>query len=270
MKRIYSRDDLLPVINDIQLHLGLNQRQQFVEFYRGQGLDSYKLTNGLARFNHKPKNLQKRERKLFEKYKANVKSGNFKFIQEPYHKSKFKNIDDWFYLFQGQHLGLKTRLMDWSARWEVALLFAVENEELHGQDGQFWVFICPREFVINSGNFEDIYNSHPLDTQKSFMINPAFYQDASGQPFLPETRRGRQHGRFFVQPFPNAMTPLELQPELRPFLFKFIIDGGSKKQIKDELASFGLTTDWTYDRKDENIETEIQNLNNRIMNRCWV
>ena len=66
--RIKSIEDILPVIDDIQRNLGLNGRQDFIENYRGQSLDTYKLVNGFSRFNHKPNNLMTKERKLFDKY----------------------------------------------------------------------------------------------------------------------------------------------------------------------------------------------------------
>ena len=266
--KIKSIKDLEPIINDIQLHLGLTGRVDFVENYRGQGLETYKLANGLVRFNHKPKNLLKREKKLFQKYISKVKSGSFDFIQDPYHVSKYRYIREWFYLYQAQHLGLKTRLMDWTMKWQIALLFAVENEKQHGKDGQFWVFICPRSHIINSENLEDIYDTHPLEINESYMINSPFYQDIEGKDFDGEKRRARQHGRFFVQPFEEGLVPLNEQPKFKPYLRKYIIDGAYKKIIKKELNDLGFSIDWAYYRYDNNINTKIKWLNDLIMHRC--
>ncbi len=266
--KIKSIEDLEPIIQDIQFNLALNGRQDFVENYRGQSLNTYKLLNGFSRFKHKPHNLMIKERMLFEKYIAQVKNNKIDFIQAPYHQTKYPFINEWFFLYQAQHLGLKTRLMDWTFKWEIALLFAVNDERHHGKDGQFWVFLCPRKYIINSDNLDVIYNSHPLEIEGNFMINSPFYQDVEGGDFISERRRSRQHGRFFTQPFLKGMVAMDKQPELKPYLHKFIIDGKSKKRIKDELGNF--TSEWVYYRHDENINTKIKFLNDLIINKCRI
>lgn len=266
--RIKSIEDILPVIDDIQRNLGLNGRQDFIENYRGQSLDTYKLVNGFSRFNHKPNNLMTKERKLFDKYVSQVKNHKIDFIQEPYHQQQYEFIREWFFLYQAQHLGLKTRLMDWTMRWEIALLFAVNEERHHRKDGQFWIFICPRKYNINSGNLDDIYNKHPLEIDKNYMINSPFYQDIEEGEYIGEKRRTRQHGRFFIQPFFKGLVPMEEQPELKLYLHKYIIDGNSKKRIREELGN--ITSEWAYYRHDDNVSLKIKYLNDLVIKKCRV
>lgn len=45
-------------------------------------------------------------------------------------------------------LGAETRLLDWTIKWEMAVLFAVEDEILHNEDGQFWILRCPPDKLI--------------------------------------------------------------------------------------------------------------------------
>jgi len=266
--KIKSIEDLQPIINDIQHNLALNGRQDFVENYRGQSLNAYKLLNGFSRFNHKPNNLIIKERKLLEKYVSQVNNNKIDFIQAPYHQRQYAFINEWFFLYQAQHLGLKTRLMDWTMRWEIALLFAVNEERHHGKDGQFWVFICPREYIINSGNLGVIYNTHPLEIEGNFMINSPFYQEVKGGDFIAERRRARQHGRFFTQPFLKGLGAMDEQHDLKQYLHKYIIDGNSKNRIKNELGN--ITSEWIYYRHDENIHTKIKFLNDLIINKCRI
>ena len=54
---------------------------------------------------------------------------------------------------------------------------------------------------------------------------------------------------------------LKEQPEYKDLLLELIIDGHSKKSIKDELEANGTTIDWHYYRKDENIDKNIKTLN---------
>jgi hypothetical protein len=247
------------LVDEIQTNLAPTGRTQFIENYRGQSNNSYKLVNGIGRANLPYSTLRRREKRLFNHYVRKVKKKKINYIQNPYNKNKYKNIVEWFYQYQAQHIGIKTRLMDWTMRWEVALLFAVYEEKYFGIDGQFWVFICPREFVINSGNLEELYNFNPLKIRGNYMINSPFYQDPEGREIIPERRRMRQHGRFFTQSFKNSLIPLEEQKEINPYLTKVIIDGNSKEQMKKDLGR--ITADWLYYRHDETIDEEINKMN---------
>lgn len=260
--RIYSYDQLYEIIRDLQRQMGLSGRVDFIENYRGQSLNTYKLENGLGRFKYRNCTLKRKEKKLFNRFIKSVKNGKIDFIQEPYQTNKYKYMREWFCFFQAQHLGIKTRLMDWTMRWEIALMFAVNEESHFGKDGQFWIFICPKKYVIHSGNLEELYNTHPLEIKGSYMINSPFYQSIEGGEYVAERRRARQHGRFFIQPFDKAIIPLEEQPEINQQLIKYIIDGDSKERIKEELGR--ITTEWAYYRHDDNISDEVKKMNTII------
>lgn len=266
--KITSYDQLKEIIDKIQLNQGLAGRIDYMENYRGQSLDSYKLENGLARFGYTHSTLKKKELRLYNQYVKSARDGRLSQIQKPYLKQKYPFIKDWFYQYQAQHLGVKTRLMDWTIRWEIALLFAVSDEKYFGQDGQFWVFYCPRENVINSGNLEEIYGTHPLEIEGSYMINSPYYHDNKSGEYVGERRRLRQHGRFFTQSLDKAIIPLEEQEEFRPHLRKFIIDGNSKEKIKKELGA--ITLDWAYFKHVRSISNEVNRLNRIVMNKSCV
>jgi len=264
--RIYSIKELEPIISEIQENLGRTGRVDYTEYYRGQSQNSYKLENGIGRLKYRKCVIKRRERKLFNKYISNVGAKKIDFIQDPYNSDQYKYSKEWFYLYQAQHIGIKTRLLDWTMRWDIALLFAV-NEVIHfGKDGQFWVFICPRKYIINASNLGTIYNTHPLKIAESYMINSPFYQDTEGKDNIAERRRARQQGRFFIQSFEKAIIPLEEQPELQPFLTKYIIDGSSKARIIEELGN--ITEEWANYRHDDNISTEVYKLNNILSKNC--
>ncbi|MCF8371848.1 MAG: FRG domain-containing protein [Bacteroidales bacterium] len=259
---VKSIKDLLPVISNLQEKLGLNARQSYTEVYRGQSLFEYKLTPGISRYKHPLNEILKREKMLAEKFVNAIKNKEIEFIQEPYvnqHKGTYQK--EWFYLIQGQHLGLKTRLMDWTLCWETALLFAVENEKYFGMDGQFWIYLCPKNNFIHNDNIEIIYSIHPLEVTSTYLINQPFYQPDKEDEYISEHRRARQYGRFLIQESKNILTPLEDQPEMDGHLWKFIIDGNSKKRIKSELMERGHVIEWKYYRKSDNIEEKINKIN---------
>lgn len=263
--RIKSVTDLLPDIQEWQKKLGLNGRTDFVEAYRGQSIDEYKLLPGISRYDMSLKEIIKREKILTTNYYKSITNKELDFIQDPFPIEDAPYQKEWFYLFQGQHLGLKTRLIDWTISWEAALLFAVENERYFGIDGQFWILIFPTQNFIENNNIRTIYNINPLDVENSYLINQPFYQFHENEDFISEQRRIRQYGRFTVQKSDLIQTPLENQPDLQDYLFKYIVDGNSKKRIKSELLARGHDINWNYYRKSENIDTRMLDFNKEMI-----
>lgn len=142
----------------------------------------------------------------------------------------------------------------------MALLFAVDNERLHGIDGHIWIFKCPKEYQINDGQKDKILDFFPWEITEFYMINYPFFMDKNTD-IIGERRRARQHGRFSFQPIEIGIIPLEEQDNFRPFLTKVIIDGKSKRIIKNELKDMGLDLDWAYFRRVTNIDNVIKKIN---------
>ena len=98
-----------------------------------------------------------RERCLYQKFLNQVEKGTIDAVRKPFKKGDdFELKNYWYSLFQAQHLGLKTRLMDWSIGWETALMFTVNEKKHHGKDGSFWVYFCQSEHLFNVDNIEVI------------------------------------------------------------------------------------------------------------------
>jgi len=236
-----------------------------MEYYRGHSIRDYQLINGLFRDEFEIEHAKEIEKCLYNSFLYCVKKGEINSIREPFKAEEenyeLKNL--WYLLYQAQHLGLKTRLLDWSIGWETSLLFAVENEKYHGVDGSFWIFFCPEENQINSPNIKDLMKISPTDIQESYMINSPIYMLDDVFDILGERRMGRQSGRFWVQSIENSKIPLNKQPYFQQFLREIIIDGDSKASIKKELAESGITLDWHNYRKDETILEVINQINTK-------
>lgn len=260
--RIKTIEQIEEIVQGIQNDLTNIGRVNYMENYRGQSLDTYKLESGIARYEYWDCILKRKERKLFDRFVKKIKTNQIEFIQNPYNRNNAVYQDEWFYQFQAQHLGVKTRLMDWSIRWEIALLFAVNEEKHHGKDGQFWIFKCPRQNIINDGNLDELLHIHPLSINESYMINSPSYSSPNDTEFIGERRRRRQQGRFFTQSFKNSLTPINEQPEFASHLIKLIIDGDSKLKLKKDLGQ--ITDKWVYYRNDDNIDNVIKEINNDI------
>jgi len=259
-QRIHSIDELRPIIREIQ---ELRIYYDHMEFYRGHGLEKYKLHSGLARYNKSTKKLKIIERCLFWNFSIFIKPKK-NLVRTPFKKDKlnYKLRNKWYELFQAQHLGLKTRLMDWSISWEVALNFAVENEANFGQDGTLTVFFLPREYTYNVQRIENVMKSEePFNIKADMMINTPIYMFDNELDFVGERRLSRQFGRFWMQNIDIIKTPLEEQEPYRNMILELIIDGNSKETIKNEFIASNTTIDWHYYRREKDVDESLKLIN---------
>jgi hypothetical protein len=260
--RIKSIDELKPIISQIQ---ELRIYYDIMENYRGHSLLKYELNCGLARNKLSPEEFIEAEKKLYNDFMEFVAK------QDDYIRLPFGENDNnpelknkWYALYQAQHLGLKTRFMDWSIGWETALMFAVENEKYFGHDGTFNVFLVPRNQLYSSDKISEASSKlEPFELEQDMMINTPIYMLNDKFDYVGEKRISRQAGRFWVQSVKKGAITLKEQPEYKNLLLELIIDGDSKKSIKAELEAHGATIDWHYYRKDDNIDTKIKSINHK-------
>jgi len=257
MAKITSLDEIAQIVKQLQNSriLGVH----FWEFYRGQGSDKFKLQPGIFRDQRNEKSYKKEEQRLFNCFRKKAKKGKI-VVQDTFSKDKFPHTQTWFSLFQAQHLGLKTRLLDWTIKWEMAVLFAVDDETLHNEDGQFWILRCPPDKLIKDDS-PQILKSSPFEVNEFYTINYPFFYEKKNDHFTAEHRRARQWGRFSIQPIKGGMTPLEEQPVVNTYLEKFVIDKNAKAAIKKQLNDDGFTLDWAYYRHEANISDTIKKIN---------
>lgn len=263
-EKIFSLQDLEKFIGQILEMTSLGMREEMA-FYRGQSSDTYELLSGIARYKLTEGKMIEVEKTLL--LELDSQGQKLIYLQEHPNLKKHPFANDWFKLFQGQHLGLRTRLMDWTDDAQVALLFAVENEKYHLTDGQLWIFMCNTEHRVNSDGEESLLELSPFETDSYKLINFPYYidNDYADKDIPPERRRARQHGKFLVQSTKDTLIPMEHNPLYNGRLFKIIVDADSKKKIKEELNEIGLTIEWAYFRTDENMDNEITEINNKFL-----
>ncbi|WP_035291955.1 FRG domain-containing protein [Clostridium sp. KNHs214] len=155
----------------------------------------------------------------------------------------------WHWLFQMQHYGVPTRLMDWSRDAFVGLFFAVTQAAADvGNDAAVWVLnpvILNEAFsfhsFVNPGYIPnvdepvvDLYfgpNAQILGTTKpAAVIGP-----------MNNPRIVAQRGTFTVFPRIEDVTPLNLFTDASNYLLKICIAAESIDSIKRQLTRYGIT-----------------------------
>jgi hypothetical protein len=260
IRYLKSFEEVEGLVSEIQKRripatLGLEPFRQ--EYYRGQVSDTFLLRPSLTRYLNDVESIIKVESSLMNDFQQEmIKAGKSKKIllhEKPEH---FQN--DWLMLGQAQHFGLPTRMLDWTIKWEVALYFAVEkNPTFDSHDSQFWVFYVPDDILMYDGKKELYYRTSPSELEDTWFVNPAFFWTDNFDYETAEVRRARQHGKFSIQSYKKALTPLEQQERMKPLLEKYCIPASSKPQIRLDLASKGVFGEFLYANEDEDINTVI-------------
>jgi len=167
------------------------------------------------------------------------------------HVSKLKN--GWHIYFQSQHLGLKTRLLDWTSKANVALWFAVEDESYWDSDGSVWLFVCPNELYVNAQEqLKEITETfHPLYFKHDRMINIPIYVFESLKSSLAQNRIKNQYSHFWIQSDDNSTMSMNENPNFENLLFEIVIKKEYKAKLKEELANEEfINKEFLYDNQD--------------------
>lgn len=266
-KRIYTyeelKDEVIPCFQMLKNATGL----EYVEFYRGHGLERYKLECGLSRYTKDPAFMRQMDKELQERFLNEIYVNNVTAIEDSINLNLQPSFEkQWKLNFQAQHLGLKTRLLDWSINWRIGLLFAVDNETHFANDGIMWIFFCPRTWRYNNDRRGEYYTLDLNEISEPYLVNMVFYHDVNRKEQTGKMRAWRQSGRFIAMPYEQAVIPMEENHQFSPFLIKLIIDAKSKKKIKEDLyEKERISSDWAYVRKQENVDEAINTINNEII-----
>jgi|GEM_PF-5994097 len=138
--------------------------------------------------------------------------------------SKPKNDFEWLVL--AQHYGMKTRFLDWSQKFEVALFFAVSDAIY--KDGVVWAYVLPGNDSSQwlSLGHRDILEKSPFDFTELKIYHPKTFLDY---------RSDNQYSVLTLHSSPK--TPLEGESEYRDHLKSVVIDSARKQELLKELDS---------------------------------
>lgn len=214
----------------------------FIELYRGQGQDCWKLEPKISRKIKNPEKIKLTEENIIKEfYKLLLEKGLMDSISVGQNTRNFEL--EWLLLEQAQHYELPTRFMDWSGKWETALCFAVADESDDYCDGQFWIYFVSQEKWVSDNGESNYLNENPFEYEQTIFLNSAYTYSKNAQIQIAQRRKGTQNGKFCIQPYSKVIIPLEEQDEHKPYLHKIIIPAKFKKPIREELKARGITKD---------------------------
>lgn len=235
-------------LDDLKTMLGLLHLQGYGFLFRGHASKSFELSPTIVR--NKVRDFNQ-EKVILESFKSICQS----FGYDKYWMKAFdKNL---YYLGIGRHLGLFSRLLDWTAGIDDALSFLMD-EKFKDSDGELCILAYQKEKL-------------KLENRDPFLINDNRIHILQEHYYCPDEtdfplgiyRRFRQHGFFTVQAENLLNVPLdELEEQTGISLVKVSIPKEIKALIKgcDNLVSL----DWLYVDKDEPVLKEIDILNGKF------
>lgn len=227
--------------------------------FRGQSKDSYNLRPSIARYVDSVDELKDLEKGIVTDIKNLIKEKEWfkNIIQLTKNENPYKFENEWRLLGQIQHLGLPTRLLDWTIRFKTALYFAVNNN--HSDAGQLWVYKVPRE-----GNHDIDPEVSPYETEKHCIINNPTISSEGTDSKVAERRKASQTGQFTFLNTKNSLLPMEELLLLKDKIDKYTINPKSKKEILGYLSNKGITKDFLYANTDyfnyKKLEVELNKI----------
>lgn len=191
------------------------------------------------------------------------------------------HLNSWRFLAQERHLGLPSRLLDWSMNWKVALFFAVCNTDHHGFDGHVWILpsftnwaendndlfnrINNRYLHISASNEDEaIINSHdPFNPDMMILLHYSHYRPDMF-PQHAENRRGIQGGKFITYENNRLLSPLD-KHLIGRLMWQIEIPAHAKPTILAEYHARGITVDYVVPP----LPLKTNKILKRIQSRAW-
>lgn len=175
--------------------------------------------------------------------------------------------ESWDILFQAQHAGVKTNLIDFSTSSVLSSFFMCEPSEKHeNADGQLWGLLVPSDFIFNETSDYDklVYpDSNPFELDKSFMCNvPTYIDDIDERTY--QFRLFRQHGRLFASGDLDLNVPLNKKEFWKNMMFRVRVSSKVKKTIYKELIERGIDKNSMMIIETEDADKMIEDVNSEM------
>jgi len=254
---IRSLDD----ITSLQERLAFLRMGGCNSLFRGHEDESYRLIADLFRSparNDTP--ITEIEQNLYRAYESYADSLDFN-LHNPMNRDHGK---EWFYLSQGRHLGLKCRLLDWSASLKNAVFFAVNDTSKHNVDGALWILFCQEKPLPD----RELAEISPFALPTLHIVTLPFMTNSdrliANNP-IADRNRFRQYGKFTITPL--AMGDISLDENDWGAHVKFrkiIIPRECKPRLLAELNEQGITMERLVPSRNTEEERVVAEINRRF------
>lgn len=253
--------------NNLKELLNFNERirrdglSPYTAFFRGQTFD-WPIKPNITRNEKLSSSIILNQEKVFFSDYTEEKLGLKVLSHFKSHNTKFAQV--WHNLFQAQHLGFYTRLTDWTEDIDVAMFFAVDDENGASIDenGVLYFYACPyydnHLIKFYDEEYYNFYNKNPFELDRFYLIKHPSMCDDGFKKYAGEVRRFRQNGSFIISPSNEINVPLEEVSYIKEHLIKIIITPAIKKEIKVSLNK--NLRKYIYYASEENNETDLQRI----------
>lgn len=165
-----------------------------------------------------------------------------------------------FYMAVGRHLGMHSRLMDWSASMWKSISFLMNDKDgLLENDGALWILAYPHKSVQPEKITPFSFTDH-----KIHVLREDYYLPDDRDLPIGIKRMDHQNGFFTVQPEDLLDVPIEnLVASSGMELIKVIIPKETKALLKGYKELVDLR--WMYVDENEPIIEEVKQLNDKFM-----
>ncbi len=208
-------------------------------YFRGQANYDWKIESSLFRDD---KNLS--VEKLLEKEKENVAK-----MKNDYPDMIFDHpnecLKEWFWLTQAQHLGYKTRLIDWTPDLTAALWMGMdydEKDEPHNMDKDGALFMVQT-------NLQSIFDEIDLIKRDSDMFNFLSIPVNWNKDFNKQEgqkRVLRQIGKFFIPANKDINKSIDDTCDVSYYIIKLKIPKEMKQSLHEHFQNCNMNFDKMY------------------------